>query len=233
MAIKQEAAIRKRQQIAKASRLMFIWVAVASVVVGASAVLIVLFAQKLAFNQRVINAKYATIDNLNHNISIVDELKDNIRVLNTNEALLRLKVPADKDAVQVVFDALPSTPNSAALGSSLQSGSLLGQQDVKIESLTLTPISGVEDSATGDDSNFVADEGAVEENAISFEFSVSVAQDNANALKAVMQKLEQSIRAINVTSLRFEKQGDRLMMTAKGYGYYEPATKVELQEGIK
>ncbi len=227
MAIKQDAAIRKRQQIAKANQLMFAWVAGASVIVGASAVVIVLLVQHLLFNQTTISAKLETVDNLKYNNSIVDKIKDNVRVLNTNESLLRLKVPADKDAVQVVFDSLPSTPNSASLGSSLQSPLLLGQPNVKVESLTVSPIAGVEDATDG---TTTSDQTTDQPNGIHFDFAISTDKSNPDALKNVMRKLELSIRAINVTNLRFEIQGDRLLVTASGYGYYEPAKNVELKE---
>lgn len=224
---KQDVALRKRQQIASASRLMFIWVAAASVVIGASAVLMVLFAQKIILNEKVLAAKQTTVSNLDHDNQIVDQLKDDIRVLNTDDSLNALKVPADKDAVQVVFDSLPSTPNSAALGSSLQSSALLGQPNIKIESLSVTPIAGVEDS--GDNASS-SDQTSGGDNSISFEFSISTDKENASGLKTVMQRLERSIRAINVTQLKFERQGERLVLTASGYGYYQPGVVIELQD---
>lgn len=228
MQTKQDVALRKRQQIAKASQLMFLWVAGASVIVGASVVLLWVIGQKLVFNEKVLAEKAKTVATLEHNNSIVEELKNNVRVLNTNQALIDLRTPADSEPVQVVLDALPATANSAALGASLQSNQLLGQPGVTIESLTVSPVSGVEDqdgsSTTSDDES-----GG---NTIQFEFSVSASRNNPDALKDVLKRLERSIRAISITTLQVEQQGSRLVMTVTGQAYYEPAKKVELQEKV-
>lgn len=231
MQTKQDVALRKRQQIAKASQLMFLWVAGASVIVGASVVLLWVIGQKLVFNEKVLAEKAQTVATLKHNNSIVEELKDNVRVLNTDQSLIDLRTPADSEPVQVVFDALPATANSAALGASLQSDKLLGQPGVTIESLTVSPVAGVEDEGGEDDGDSSADDESGD-NAIQFEFSVSASRNNADALKDVLKRLERSIRAISIATLQVEQQGDRLVMTVTGEAYYEPAKNVELQDKV-
>lgn len=230
MQTKQDVALRKRQQIAKASQMMFLWVAGASVIVGASVILLWVIGQKLIFNEKVLAEKTQTVATLEHNNSIVDKLKDNVRVLNTNQSLIDLRTPADSEPVQVVFDALPSTANSAALGASLQSDKLLGQSGITIESLTVSPVEGVEDEDRGESDGDSSSDDESTNNAIEFEFSVSAGRNNADALKDVLKRLERSIRGISIATLQVEQQGSRLVMTVTGEAYYEPAKNVELQE---
>ena len=194
-------------------------------IVGIAAVLILTFSQRLIYNEKVLAEKSNTAATLKHNNDIVGDLKDNIRVLNTNETLAKLRVPADKDSVQVVFDALPASANSAALGSALQSPELLGKSGIKLESLNIKPVAGVEDSSDG-----VVSETGSSANAITFEFSVSTSVNNISALKDTVKRLERSIRAFNIQQLRVETQGGSIVMKASGEGYYEPARVVQLTE---
>lgn len=225
----KDISIRKRQQIAKASRVMFLWVAGASVIAGASAVLLFVLTQKLIFNEKVLAEKSNTVQTLKNNNAIVDDLKKNIRVLNTDESLIRLKSNADSEPIQVIFDALPSSPNSVALGSSLQSPLLLGREGLKVESLSVTPIAGVEDSG---ETNEIASDTATDitSPSIQFSFSVSVPQGEASKLKELLTQFERSIRSVNITSTRVENQGEKLLLTVSGLAYYEPAKKVEITE---
>lgn len=225
MATRRDAALRKRQQIAKASQLMFLWVAGASIVVGASTVGIYSLGSKLLFNEKVLSEKSKTVDVLKHNNSIVQQLKDNVRVLNTNQSLIDLRTPADNEPVQVILDSMPSSANSAALGASLQSDKLLGQSGVKIESLDVSSVPGVESTSASSGSG-------TGDNTIQFQFSVSVALPDANKLKEVTQSLEKSIRAFKISTLRVEQQGNRLLMSVSGSAFYQPSVEVQLKDKV-
>ena len=87
MAQETTTAIRKRQQIAKANRMMFIWIAAVSAVVGIALVISLFLLQKAWFNEKVLAEKGNTASTLTKNNQVVGDLKDQIRVLNTNEAL--------------------------------------------------------------------------------------------------------------------------------------------------
>jgi len=129
-----------------------------------------------------------------------------------------------------VLDALPSEANSSALGSSLQE-KFLKDPALTIESLNVDPVAGVEsqsDSNVQDASS--SDDGTGGENQITFRFSVSTDVNNASALKSLLQRLERSIRAINITTLGVETQGNKLVLTVDGYAFYEPAKTVELKD---
>ena len=225
--LKQETAARKRQQIDQANRTMFIWVAGASAVVGLAAVLIVAFTQHIIYNEAVLAKKGTTVSNLKHNNSIVDELNDNIRVLNTNQVLDKLRVPADKDSVQVIFDALPASANSAALGSALQSPELLGKSGISIESLNVKPVSGVENGSA-----VKSGKKSSNPNSITFDFTVTTDRSNVGAFRDAIKRLERSIRAFSIKQLRVQTSSNTVQMKVSGEGYYEPARAVELIDKV-
>lgn len=223
----KETALRKRQQITQANRMMFMWVAAASVIVGVAVVVSLFLVQKAWFNEKVLAEKTNTASALEHNNSVINELKDEIRVLNTNEALRSSMAPGETQPIQVVLDALPSDANSSALGASLQE-KFLNDPALTIEALNVDPVSGVESLNENNVQDF-SDSDSDGENQIHFRFSVSTAVNNASALKNLLQRLERSIRAINVTLLSVETQGNRLILSVEGHAFYEPATTVELR----
>lgn len=224
----QITALRKRQQIAKANRTMFLWVAGVSVIVGIAIVAAIFLMQKAWFNEKVLAEKSNTVATLTNNNKVIEELKNQVRVLNTNDALRSTMTPSETQPVQVVLDALPDTANSSALGSSLQEKFLNGS-GLTIESLNVDPVQGVESS--GSDKVQDASQSAVSgDNQITFRFAVSTGVNNASAFKELLQKLERSIRAIDIISLTIETQGSRLILSVNGRAYYEPAKTVELKD---
>lgn len=225
----QDVAIRKRQQIANANRMMFTWVAVVSVIVGIALVVSIFLLQKAWFNEKILAEKSKTASTLVHNNEVIGELKDKIRVLNTNEDLKSAMAPGESEPIQVVLDALPSEANSSALGSSLQE-KFLNDPALAIESLNVDPVAGVESQSDSNVQDASADATAVGDNQITFRFSVSTDVNNASALKNLLQRLERSIRAIDLTALTVETQGTKLVLTVDGHAFYEPAKTVELKD---
>lgn len=229
MAEQKNTAIRKRQQIAKANRTMFVWVAGVSAIVGIAIVASLFLLQKAWFNEKVLAEKGATASTLIDNNKVIEELKNQIRVLNTNDALRSSMIQGESQPIQVVLDALPSDANSSALGSSLQEKFLNGS-GLTIESLNVDPVQGVEsrDENIQDASKSASSDG--EANSINFRFAVSTDVNNANAFKELLRKLERSIRAIDVTALSVETQGSRIVLTVDGRAFYQPAKTVELKD---
>ena len=225
----QDVAIRKRQQIANANRMMFTWVAVVSAIVGIALVVSIFLLQKAWFNEKILAEKSKTASTLVHNNEVIGELKDKIRVLNTNEDLKSAMAPGESEPIQVVLDALPSEANSSALGSSLQE-KFLNDPALTIESLNVDPVAGVESQSDSNVQDASADETATGDNQINFRISVSTDVNNASAHKNLLQRLERSIRAINLTALTVETQGTKLVLTVDGHAFYEPAKTVELKD---
>lgn len=224
-----DTALRKRSQIAKANKMMFIWVAVASALVSFAIITSIFLGQKLIFNEKVLAEKNTTVATLNANNAVVSELEDNVRALDANADLAKAKASESDQTIRVILDALPSDANSLALGASFQNKLLAGIPGLTLETLQVDPVQGVEslsDSAVQDAS--VTEEVATN-NFITFRFSVSGNQDQ---LRQALTNLERSIRTIDITNLRIENQGDTQLMTVQGRAYYEPAKNVQLTEKV-
>ena len=220
----QDKALRKRQQISKANRTMFITVAVAAAFIGAAIVLSVFLGQKLLFNEKILSKKQETVNTLEKNNTVTDDLKKNIRVLDTNDNLRASRVNPDDKALRVVLDALPSEANSSAFGASLQKVLLAGD-GISVDTLTISSASGEEGSTTDETISSA-------ENSIGFSFSVSTSADGAENLRSLLQRLERSIRIVNLLTYEIERQGSRLALKATAEAYYQPEVNLSLQEEV-
>jgi uncharacterized protein YoxC len=216
---KPTTGLRKRQQILRANQVMFLWVAGVSIVVGFSLVLMIFLVQRIWFNERIIAEKNKTVTTLEKNLSVIPQLKDNIRVLNTNENLMATRLNDSDSALQSVLDALPADANSTAMASSLQTRLLSDVPGVTIESLKVNSTSETENSEA-------------EEGTIGFSFAVSTVSANQNGLRQILLRIEKSIRPFTINSLSVESQGSRVVMLATGVGYYEPAQGLELKSKV-
>jgi len=222
-----DAAIRKRSQIAKASRTMFIWIAVASALIGVALVVSIFLTQKLFYNEKVLGEKQNTVSVVNHNNQVVGDLENQVRVLDTNSALASVKANSSDQAIQVILDALPSDANSNALGSSLQNKLLVGIPGLSVESLQIEPVVGVE-TLTGDNTSTSTTTQETDDQ-ITFQF---VVRGDQSALRKVLENLEKSIRTIVVTSVRIETSSTGTQMTVQGKAFYEPTKTIELEEKV-
>lgn len=222
----KDAAIRKRTQIAKANRTMFIWVAAVSALVGFALVGSLFLIQKAVFNEKILSEKDKTVSVLKSNNANISELESQVRILDNNQALIDSKAKPDDQAIQVILDALPSEANSLALGASLQNKLLANVDGLSIDSLQVDPVVGVESLSldqTAQDAS-AASTGPTE---IAFRFAVSGSEA---ALKEVLNRLERSIRAIDIISLRIENQGDKRVLNVQARAFYEPTRVIELKD---
>jgi hypothetical protein len=223
-----DTALRKRTQISKANRTMFLWIAGASAIVGFAVVASIFLGQKLFFNEKVLYAKNKTVSTLSENNKVIADLKTNVRVLDTNTDLAKVKANPGDQTIRVILDALPSDANSLALGASLQSKLLAGIPGLTIVSLQVDPVQGIESLDIG----AVSSPGTATTdttNQITFQFSV---EGNQSALLKALTNLERSIRTIDVTRLQIENQGTSQVMTVKGRAFYEPAKNVTLYDKV-
>lgn len=230
--MKNDTAIRKRSQIAKANRTMFIAVAGGAAIVSFAIIAAVFLGQKLVFNEKVLIEKNKTVSTLNANNKAVSGLEANVRALDTNTDLAKVKASNTDSAIQVILDALPSDANSLALGGSLQNKLLAGISGLTLESLQVDPVQGVEildDSSVVDASATTDDSTAPSDNQVTFTFVVSGDQ---TALTNVLTNLEKSIRTIDITGFTIENQGTTQRLTVQGRAYYEPAKTVTLTDKV-
>lgn len=208
-------AIRKRTQITKANKTMFVWVACASALVGFCVVGIIFLAQMLIFNEKVLSEKSQTVATLKQNNNNVSELESQVRTLDANQALMDSKANTDDRAIQVILDALPSDLNTDALGASLQQKLLT---NITLESLT------VNDPNTSTGSSVVAGQGEIP-------FSFVVSGDEAG-LKKILTNLESSIRTIHITSFKIEGRDASRVLTVEAKAFYNPAVQLSLKEKV-
>ncbi len=215
MADKDATALRKRAQIAKANRIMFIWVAGASVIVSASIVMVVVMVQKGVHNQKAITQLNDTVKVLKQNNNNAEALENSIRKLGSNQALLGLRANESNNALQAILDALPADANPSAFGASLQTK--LFPADIEIEGIQVVPSAEL---VTG-----TGTEGS-EPNTIQFRFIV---QGDAVQLKTLLERLERSIRTIQLRRVTIESVGSKQALSVEGEAYYEPAKQLQLK----
>jgi hypothetical protein len=223
----KNVAFRKRTQIAKANRTMFLWVVAVSVVFGVALVAIIFLTQMLIFNEKVLQEKNQTITTLTSDNNNIQTLESQIRVLDTNQALISSKAKPDDQAIQVILDALPSDANSLALGASLQNKLLAGIIGLTLNSLQVDPVIGIESLDNSSSSVVSAAPVSDTQNNITFRFSVS---GSDSALRQVLRNLESSIRTIDIISLKIESQGASRILSVEAQAFYEPARVVQLKD---
>lgn len=233
-------AVRKRQKIDDSAKQMFMWIAGMSVVVGAALVVAWFLWQQIAFTSKVIGEKNSTVDVLVQNNEAAQELRDNIRVLETNAALSSAKARDDQRALQVILDALPADANSLALGASLQERLAAGIGGLSIDRMSVDPASSEGDEDVVDEPvqspEGAADSGESEPQEDGIEgagaqqitLQMIVIAQNANALSEFLQRLERSIRVIDIDTLRLERSDQEYTLTIDARGYFEPARTIEL-----
>lgn len=212
----RDSSSRKRDQVRKAQRTMFFWVAGMSVVVGFSLVAAWFLWQQLVFRTTVVNKKIETVTTLQKNNEAIPKIKEMLRVRETSQALQAAKANPDERALQVILDALPSENNSLALGASIQE-KLAGQ----VPNLT------VESLSTGNQSSgSVIDGGSGD----TVPFRIVVSSSDVNALKELLTRFERSIRVIDINALTLDSGGDKYTLTIDAHAYYQPEKILELQK---
>lgn len=216
----KDAALRKRQQIDSSKRSMFIVVAIVAFVSGIALVVSYFLVQQIILHAKVVGEKQKAVNTIAANMESVGKLKDNIRVLDTNEALMSARSKEDSSALQVVLDSLPTEANTDALGASLQV-SLIGP----IDGITLERMS-IEEAASTSGSDSVSSSGESSSHGIGFSLSVS---GSAEGMKALLARFERSIRVIKIDSIEIVGAGEgRLTMSLLGRAYYQPGKTVEV-----
>ena len=220
----KDVAVRKRQQIDSSRKTMFVFVAGAAFLAGIALVISIFLIQQIVFHSKVIIEKQSTIFRLDKNLESVDELKKNVRVLETNSALNSVKANSENSALQTVLDALPDNPNADAFGASIKNKFV-----DTVEGLTLDNLSVTSPNSQGEESEGNNSESADSSNTLSFSLEVS---GSADKLRELLTKFERSIRVIELKSFEIHTSEDKLSLTIQGVAYYEPAQKIHLEKKV-
>lgn len=227
----QKTAMRKRQKIESSNKTMFLWVTGMSIVVGFCAVIAWFLIQQIIFQGKVIGERNETVRTLEANNAAVDELRKNVRVLETDKNLLETpKAEPDEKALQIILDALPADANSLALGASLQR-KIIGETDgVTVESLEVLPTS-TEAVAGSEGEEAYSDDGELQ-TANSMPFRLVVSSNSLGSLRSLLDRFERSIRVIDITKLELERSEDKFTLTLEAQAYYEPAVEVKMKKEV-
>ena len=203
---------------------MFIFVASAAFLAGIALVVSIFLIQQIVFHSKIIIEKQSTISRLDKNLESVDELKKNVRVLETNSALNSVKANSENSALQTVLDALPDNPNADAFGASIKNKFV-----DTVEGLTLDNLSVTSPNSQGEEAEDNNSESTDSPNTLSFSLEVS---GSADKLRELLTKFERSIRVIELKSFEIHTSEDKLSLTIQGVAYYEPAQKIHLEKKV-
>ena len=215
-----QAGMKKRQVIANSNRAMFIWIALASAIVGVCLVVGYFMVQQIMFRGRVAAKAEGTATTLRKNNVAAKSLIENVRVLGTDSALNSIKARPDDRALQVVLDALPADINTLALGSSLQEKIIGEAAGVKIESLVLEGASTETAASDSDSLGTVA-------------FILTFSSSDANALRDMLLRMERSIRTLDIDTLALEKTDTKYTLSVTAHAYYQPGKTVQLKDEVE
>ncbi len=217
--------MRKRQQIASSNKTMFIWVAAASVLVAFAIVISIFLVKQIIFVERVLIEKNKTIGTLDENLKTANALDTNVKKLRADKNLTLARSGASDNNLDVIIDAMPYAADDVALGSSLQSVLLTG---ASIESLTIETTNS--DTVSESSVNLVGLAQVGDAQPMVFSFKATGSGDQ---LKAILDRLNRSIRPINITSIQVEAAGaDNLTATIQAVTYYQPLKTVELTSKV-
>lgn len=223
----KEVALRKRQQIDASKRTMFMAVALAAFVSGIALVVSFFLVQQIIFHGKIIATKQDTIGTIKDNAKAIEQLKDDIRVLDTNTALNSVKVNQENSALQVILDALPAEPNADALGASLQFKIAQPVDGITIEALSVVPT----DADTTVAPVIAEEESNNESEYPSIRFNM-VVSGSAASLQSLLSRFEKSIRVIELTSVEVQAGSSGNRMSMMGRAYYEPARDIQIGKKV-
>lgn len=233
----KEVAFLKRNAINKANQTMFLAVAGAALIAGASVVGMIYLFRIYSFNIKVLTEQDKSISTITQNIENINDLKERLGSLETNENLNKenLKSNADDGGLRVIADALPDSENASGLGSALQKRIFsdgVTLDAFNIESSDSNSLSTSSSTSVSSESSNIP-EGVKD---IQFTASISASFPNEgspediknkeaaayNNIVNTLQKMEKSIRAINVTSFKFERSINKFTLTLSAKSYYYP-----------
>jgi hypothetical protein len=208
--------LKKRQQIEVAGRVMFMWIAIAAVAVSFCVATGQYLFGRWVHNNKVIAAKNEASDTLSRNIVNSKELKQNVDALVASQALASVKTNEADQNAKSVLDALPTTFDSAALGTSLQQA-ILNRSGVAIENLTVPQDVPAEQLLTS----------TPQEMQFSFVISGSYPQ-----IQSAILDIERTIRPIKILTMNLTGSDTNLRASVEAATYYQPAKSVTLGEEV-
>ena len=236
--------------------MMFLAVAGAALIAGASIVGMIYLFRMFTFNAKVLGEQDKSISTIQKNIQNIEDLKSKLSSLETDSNLneRNLKSNAEDGGLRVIADALPDSENAAALAASLEKK--IFSEGVTLDSFSIDSAdsAGVSASSSGGSSSSsstnstsaIEDPNKIPDGVKDIQFSATISagfqaegansgqvaksQDEAlNNLINTVRKMERSIRAINITSFKFERSTNRFSLNFSAKSYYYPKYVMKLE----
>lgn len=217
--------VRKRQQIEMTNKRIFIWVAVASVVVSFSLVAMQFLVKELLFNQKIINAKNATNNTLVANLETAKQLKENVNKLLADENLGSVEgvdQNAETSNLSLILDALPVEGDATSFANSLQAA-VLPRSGVAIDKLDTSSLLTTDaEGGAG-----VTSTSSAEPQAMPFTVTFGGSFQQVSQAMGDMAKV---IRPISVGRLELTANDSSLTVAVNGTTYFVPAKSVSITQ---
>lgn len=221
--------ITKRAQVSRANQMIFVWVAVASVVVVACAVVMTFLVRQAVFNQKIITAKSNTNATIVENISNAKTLKFNVDKLVADNNLARVKAKDSDSNLKVIFDALPTSGDNVTLANSLYS-QIFAKAGVTTDSISVGDkvVSATATVPTTAPANTASS--APTPTSLPFQASI---QGNRAKITDTFKKLELDIRPMSLSQFDIKAGSDgALSVSLQGATYYQSADSVNLGKTV-
>lgn len=212
----------KRQQVERSNKMIFVWVLGAAVIVTLCVVLGTFLVRQGLFNAKIIGEKSKTEKILATNITNANELKGNVDKLLADSNLSSIKASPEDNAVQVIFDALPTAADTTSLSNSLYA-SILVRSGVGIKSVSAGDTQG---AIAIDGDTAVSSESSNATTSIPISFTTT---GSIPATLAMLKDTERSIMPISPTNIMLRASGNgSLDVLFSGNTYYLAPVKIKL-----
>lgn len=214
--------VKKRQQIQQANKAVFMWVAIAGVIVTIAVVLSQFMIKQLLFNLEIINRQTKTNSTLVQNAAAYTPLRTEVSKLISNKELTELRVNKGDNgdnALQVVIDAMPTADDRLGLAASIQQ-SVLSKSGIRVELLSF-PESALPTTETPTTTSTTG----VSE--VTFTFKANGTYDQ---LKKMLEDIHLSIRPISVTGLKLSGESSNMTAEVQAKTYYATPPTTDLKK---
>lgn len=221
--------LTKRQQIAKANTMIFVWVAAASVVVMMCGVASVFLVRQAVFNQKIITAKSKTNATIVQNVENAKQLKKNVDALVADTNLESARANPSDSNLRVVFDALPTTGDETTLSNSLYT-QVFTRSGVTTEGISVgaaaATVAAVATPAAGSSSSSDA---APTPQSVGFQAGVS---GSTESIIRMLTNMEKTIRPMNISQLTIGANAGQLKVDLIGETFYMAPDSVSLGKTV-
>jgi hypothetical protein len=179
-----------------------------------------LFSQ-LAYQNRVLKEKHATVVRLRSNITAANELEGSYKAFtNTTTNVIggdsQGNGERDGNNAKIILDALPSNYDFPALATSLE------KLTTGVSGLTISSISGTDDEVAQG-----ANSSSTKPQAVPMPFTV-VVSGNYQAVQQVIGKFEHSIRPFQIQNMTLGGDQSNLSLTITAQTFYQPAKSLNI-----